>query len=330
MTSERSALRNRIEWMGLHAALAPLRVMPTRWLAPSMTALSRLGCALAVGRRRQAVQLVRDRLGLPEREARRVVRASFETMLLNLVDSTILERRLQAGTPLAELVQVEGGEHLRAALASGRGVLLCTAHFGAWEALGLVMHGLFEPAWAVVRDLDNPLLEPVATGHRMRYTRGGISKDGGGLKLARALRAGQSVIALIDQNAGSSGVILDFLGAPSSHHMVAGHFAVRQGALALPVYLSRLPGKPAYRLVIEAPVEPTPGLDEAAAAVDVTRRISASLAARVRADPGQWLWLHDRWRHAQRELRRQARAAAGEPVADGRTAVATAQGTNGT
>jgi lauroyl/myristoyl acyltransferase len=111
--------------------------------------------------------------------------------------------------------------------------------------------------------------------------------------------------------------------------MVAGHFAVRQHAVALPIYLLRQEGRPAYRLLIEPPVEPDPGQAPAAAALDVTRRISESLARQVRAHPGQWLWLHDRWRHALRVLATPEPAAPGGPGGPRRTAVAAAQGTNG-
>src|SRR5262249_37843771 len=159
--------------------------------------------------------------------------------LLNVVDEVRIERHLRAGRPLNELVEVEGAEHLRAAFAARRGVLLCTAHLGAWEAIGIVLHELFEPVTGVMRTIDNPLIEKLVIERRARWSLGGIPKEGGAMKLARALRAGQGVVLLLDQNAGSSGAILDFLGAPSSHHTVAGVFARRQRAAAVPLYLLR-------------------------------------------------------------------------------------------
>jgi KDO2-lipid IV(A) lauroyltransferase len=94
------------------------------------------------------------------------------------------------------------------------------------------------------------------------------------------------------------------------------------------VYLLRREDGRGYRFLVEPPIEPAPGLPREAAALDVTRRLSQSLERQVRAAPGQWLWLHDRWRHAERVLKLEASAAAG-PAADGRTALAGAKGTNG-
>ena len=328
MSRERSALRNRAEWLALRGALGTLELLPDRWLGPCMTGLARVAAAVSPARRRRSRALVQARLGLSEAAAASVVRASFKTLLLNVVDPIVLERHLRSGHPLTELVDVDGSEHLRAALASRRGVLVCTGHIGAWEGLGIVLAELFEPMWGITRELDNPLIERFVLERRGRRNLGVIPKDGGALKLARALRAGQGVLALLDQNAGRSGAILDFLGAPSSHHTVAGHVAVRQGALVVPVYLLRREDGRGYRFLVEPPIEPAPGLEREAAALDITRRLSQSLERQVRAAPGQWLWLHDRWRHAERVLKLEASASAG-PAADGRTALAGAKGTNG-
>jgi KDO2-lipid IV(A) lauroyltransferase len=329
VSHERSSVRNRCEWLALRGVLAALSWLPDAWLQPCMSGLSRVISTLSPSRRRRSVALVRTRLGVPEAEARQVIRASFQTLLLNAVDLTRIERHLRAGRPLSEIVEVQGAEHLRAALDARRGVIVCTAHIGAWEALGIVLFELFEPVWGVMRTIDNPLIEALVIERRGRWSLGGIPKDGGALKLARALRSGQAVVALLDQNAGSSGVILDFLGAPSSHHSTAGVFAARQRAAALPVYLLRTPDARRYRLIIEPPVLPDPALAGDAAVLDVTRRVSASLERQVRAEPGQWLWLHDRWRHAERVLRQAARAAAAGSAPEGRTVLAGAEGTNG-
>jgi len=192
------------------------------------------------------------------------------------------------------------------------------------------MRELAEPIWCIARVLDNPLLERDLTARRLLTGRGIIPKDGGVLKLVRTLRAGELVAVLLDQNAGRKGALLDFLGEPSSHHTVAGVMARRCGAAALPVYLLRAGPGGRLRVVIEPPVQADPGLDDDAAVLQITRRISASLERQVRAHPEQWLWLHDRWRHARRVLRLERQAEAGGASSGaGANRMATAQGTNG-
>jgi lauroyl/myristoyl acyltransferase len=55
--------------------------------------------------------------------------------------STVDVKRLRRGAePLRRLVEIRGGEHLEAALAAGKGAILCSAHFGS-HASGLsVLH----------------------------------------------------------------------------------------------------------------------------------------------------------------------------------------------
>src|SRR5689334_18223351 len=73
MSRERSRLRNRAEWLALAGALGTLDLLPSAWLAPCMTGLSRVASALLPGRRRRIRALVQDRLGVSEAEASSVV-----------------------------------------------------------------------------------------------------------------------------------------------------------------------------------------------------------------------------------------------------------------
>ncbi len=333
MSARRATLRHRLECAAGEALLLPSRLFPQRAALAAMTVLSHVVRVVVSRRRRHTAELVARRLGLPagSPEVKRIVAGSFRTLALNLVEPLLLEAELLRGRPLEELVSVEGREHLVAARGAGAGVLFCTAHLGGWESLPLVLRELFGPVWVVARELDNPLLEARLAARRGRWIRGTISKDGGALPIARALRAGESVGVLLDQNAGERGAILDFLGAPASHHTVAGVLARRLAVRCVPLYLLREPAPLRFRLVIEPAIAADPRLPDARAIeLDVTCRLSDSVARRVREHPEQWLWLHDRWRHAGVVLRREAHGAApaGAP-AEGRTQVATAKGTNG-
>jgi len=328
----RGPLRNRLEWLAARAAFGLLSVLPDVVLRGGVACLSWLACTCGVRRRTHARLLVEQRLGLPpgSPEARRIVRGAFDTLLFNAIEPVLLEREFARGRGLAEFVRVEGAEHLHAAHAAGRGVIAVTGHFGSWETFVIVMKLLFQPVWVVTRHLENPLLEREVVARRLKWVAGRLPKEGSALRMARVLRAGGTLGLLLDQNAGQHGLVLDFLGAPASHHGVAGVLAQRCGAAVVPTYLVREPGRLRFRMIVEPAIVADPRLPEAEAVLEVTRRLSASLERQVRAHPEQWLWLHDRWRHARRAALKAAREGAGAPEPPaGRTGVAAAQGTNG-
>jgi KDO2-lipid IV(A) lauroyltransferase len=328
MSGRRSAIRNRIEDVGVVALHGLCGAAPDRVLLTGAGALSGLAFRLLRGRRQHAGHLVERTLQLAPPQVDAIVRGAFRVLSLNAVESGIIARRIDRGEPLEKFVAVEGAEHFRAAQGRGRGVVVATAHLGAWELIPLVHGRIFEPGWIVARELDNPLLEKRLLAGRGAHVLGVVPKEGGALKLARILRGGGTVGMLLDQNAGRSGVTLDFLGFPTSHHAVAGYLAQRLGAAVVPAYMLREPGRLCFRYAIEAPILADASLPAEEAALQVTRRVAQSLEARVRAHPDQWLWLHDRWRHAER-IQRQERRTRERAAAAGDTNVPAPQGTNG-
>jgi Kdo2-lipid IVA lauroyltransferase/acyltransferase len=324
-------LRERAEWLAVNAVLLPTRLFPAIVLRGGTRFLALVLSLLAWRRRARTHELVCARLGLGRgsAEASRIVRGSFQTLLRNAIEPELLDRRRRARGTIADLVEVQGREHLQAAREAGRGVMLCTGHIGTWEALGLALQSQGEQSWCIARVLDNPLLERQLAARRQAMGKGSIPKDGGGLRLMRVLRDGDLVVALLDQNAGQHGALLDFLGETASQHTVAGVMARRAGAAALPTYL--LPAGPGgrLRLVFEPAVQADEGLDDDEAVLQITRRLSDSLERQVRAHPEQWLWLHDRWRHARYAIRTGRAVALPPPAEAGANRMAAAQGTNG-
>jgi KDO2-lipid IV(A) lauroyltransferase len=229
------------------------------------------------------------------RECRDVARSMFRhfgRLLLELLKYASLPRERQLA-----LVEWEGEERVRLALAQGKGILFCTGHFGFWEQQALAHALKFEPMAVMARPLDNPqlhdLLERIrsSNGNAVVYRRGAVRKA------LRLLAEGKSVGILIDQHMTSPDAIyVDFFGRQAATTSTLAALAIRTRAPVIPLFAFPLPGG-RYRMIYEHPVEPPPH-DSPDAVREFTQRCTDVLEMHVRRRPELWLWMHRRWRDA--------------------------------
>jgi phosphatidylinositol dimannoside acyltransferase len=85
-------------------------------------------------------------------EAEQLAREFFRMTSCEVIDVIRLRGRGQA---LAKLVEIRGREHLDAALAAGRGAILCTAHFGSYNSAFALLHASGVPITSIGRSLSN-------------------------------------------------------------------------------------------------------------------------------------------------------------------------------
>jgi Kdo2-lipid IVA lauroyltransferase/acyltransferase len=102
------------------------------------------------GKRSEIVRNLRRVLGdeLGAEEAERLARESFRLASCEVIDVMRLRGRAQS---LGKLVEIRGREHLDAALAAGKGAILCTAHFGSFSSAFSLLHSSGYPLTAIGR-----------------------------------------------------------------------------------------------------------------------------------------------------------------------------------
>ena len=111
----------------------------------------------------------------------------------------------------------------------------------------------------------------------------------GSLSLFKALNKEAALVLLIDL-AVSDGEVVSFMGKPAYTSLTAASFALKADALFLPYFSMRNPDGDSFRVEIGAAVEHTD-------AVTMTKEATKSLEQRIAADPGNWFWIHRRWKH---------------------------------
>jgi KDO2-lipid IV(A) lauroyltransferase len=251
-----------------------------------------------VDRVHRRIALANLEVAFPNRtpvERRSIARSMFKhfgRLLLELLKYASMPRDRQLG-----IVDWEGEERVRLAMAQGKGILFCTGHFGFWEQQALAHALKFEPMAVMARLLDNPklqnLLEHIRTsnGNPVVYRRGAVRKA------LRLLAEGRAVGILIDQHMTSpDAVYVDFFGRPAATTSTLAALALRTGAPVIPLFAFPLPNG-RYRMIYEHPVEP-PRHDSPDAVREFTQRCTDVLEMHVRRHPELWLWMHRRWRDA--------------------------------
>jgi len=286
--------------LGLRAVLAALERMPRSLALIFGGCLGGLAWLILGRRRRVAIRNVERVFGaeLAPHEIRRIARQSFLNLGLLVVEFARL-RHLDA-TTLEQRIEYEGWDRFVAAKARGRGVILLSAHFGAWELMPWAQAVRGEPMSFVVRPADDPRIEAIVRARREASGNRSIDKRSALRALLRALRAGETVGLLIDQHVPADrGVPTRFLDQEVFSTPVLATLALRTGAPILPGFIVRV-SPDRYRIVIGAEVEVAQTGRPEEDLIETTRRCVAVVEGWVREYPGDWLWAHRRFRSAER------------------------------
>ena len=262
---------------------ALFRALPAAWLGGLATALAWVWWLVVPVRRRVAVDNLRR--ALPEVPVRGVLVTCLRERILDQFELLrwLGHARVHAPTD----VQV-GADTL-----PPPGALVVSAHLGAWD-LGLATLARRRSTAAYLR-------EPTASWARrlLRESRGPLRPMDArkGLAPAReALDHGECVVFVIDQHVGS-GVALPFLGRPARSSTGAARLSLQSGA---PVWTARVvrEGALQHRIVAAPLALPPPTGDETQDVAARTLAMNAWVEAEIRRRPGDWLWLHRRWKGA--------------------------------
>jgi KDO2-lipid IV(A) lauroyltransferase len=233
-------------------------------------------------------------LGLSPAEARRLVRRVYHHSGLTSVECLMLPYILRRHR-IADLSRYEGIEHLTSALAKGRGVIFLTAHIGNWELGGLALAEQSGSLLSIARALDNPLLERHLSRIRHHLGQTVADRKGALRHIIQHLRSGGVVGLLIDQNQRKDGVFVDFFGRLASTTPSAAIIALRYDVPVVAGYACRgEDGK--FEMHVDPPFELIRTGDYEADVAANTAQFTQRIEEWIRRYPGQWMWLHSRWK----------------------------------
>lgn len=183
-----------------------------------------------------------------------------------------------------------GIDALRQAKENGKGAIIVSAHFGQWEAIRHWLKANGMETGAVYRENSNPYYEPrflagIREGGAPIVPRGAS----GAMQMVRHIKKGGFFAILADQYQHFAPEI-PFLGHATSTTTSPAELALKFDVPMVPAFGLRV-RKNEVDITFEAPIEPSDPTTMMAAYND-------RVGAWINAHPGQWYWLHKRWKPA--------------------------------
>lgn len=272
----------------LRGAALGLNALPPPWAHALGAAAGRaFGFAGALwdqpDRARAQAQLSRH-LGLEAAQAAAMTREVFAQLgRFGAELATMRPDRIREQVRLPEAAE----QVLRQAREAGP-VLVVAGHLGNWELLAARLAPVLTPCAVLATDPPNPGIGRWLEARRRRFGVLTVARGGGGTGVLRqVLRHRGGVGVLLDQRTLVPSVDVPFFGVPAPTPIRPAQWAIRRRLAVVAAVCVREPSG-GFRVHLE----PIPrGGDP----VDLTRRLTAWLEARIREHPEQWVWVHDRW-----------------------------------
>ncbi|WP_268807259.1 lysophospholipid acyltransferase family protein [Bryocella elongata] len=228
-------------------------------------------------------------------ERDRILREEFRSLGWQLAEFPRMSKLTRESAET--FIRYEGLENYLAARDKGRGVFVLTAHLGAWE-LSSFFHSLMGyPMSMVIRRLDNPLVDGLVNGVRSMHGNRVLHKDDFARGLLTAMHRGETVGILMDTNmTPPQGLFVPFFGVDACTASGLARVALRTNAAVLPGFLLWESSEQRYVLHFGEELELVrTGVNEKDVLAN-TALFTATLESWIRRYPGQWLWVHRRWK----------------------------------
>ena len=285
-------LKNILEYYPFRALIAVLNLLPYRLSKAFVLGLfHHIGYGLGIRREVASIQLKKVYPDWPQERINEVLKGLYRQMGLN-----IIEEYLMSDAKLSEISEIQGREHVDEALAMGRGAILATAHFGNWEAARILpLKGI--PLSVITKKQRNTLFDDYTNAIRERSGLHVIDMKRGLRDIISDLKENRMVAILADQNAGSHGLVLDFLSYPASHWKGVAKLSLRYQIPIVPGFVIRTKND-GLRFEFSPMIYHPDLQDKEENYEKVLSQIIAITESYIHKYPDHWFWVHKRWKHA--------------------------------
>ncbi|HPM55860.1 MAG TPA: LpxL/LpxP family Kdo(2)-lipid IV(A) lauroyl/palmitoleoyl acyltransferase [Thermomonas sp.] len=217
-----------------------------------------------------------------------LLRRSFEELGIGLFEFA----RAWWGSvePMRGKVAVEGLEHLEAARAGGRGVIIISGHFVTLELAARLMCD-HAPLAGMYRPHDGAAMEWAVLRGRLRYATAMFTREELRPALRHLKQGGLLWFAPDQDTRRGDSVFVPFFGRPA-YSLTSTHQLARLSGAAVLGFAHVRHDDGGYTLRLTPAFEDFPSSDATAD----TARVMAAIETMIRAAPAQYLWIHRRFK----------------------------------
>lgn len=225
-----------------------------------------------------------------ERELRSIARDAFRNMGQIAIEVVCIPKLIKKG-----FVKNIHTDRVWKALEQKKGAIFVVSHLTNWEVMAVATASAGFPMHAIARPLKNPFVYRYVKHLRGIAGLKSIDKEGAIRETLTLLKQNQVVAFLIDQHERQGAVKVQFFGRPC----YTSNFVARiAGKWKVPVIFNYCYRNADGSLVTdyEEPFELAETGDEEMDVLTNTQIFVSAIERKIREMPGNWLWMHRRWR----------------------------------
>ncbi len=192
---------------------------------------------------------------------------------------------------LDKYVKIENIEILEE-IKKGPPVIFVSAHFSNFELMAMAIEKAGINLSAIYRPLNNKLVNSIMEPIRRKYIcKNQIKKGMNGVRESlKFFKQGTSVAIMIDQRV-SEGEKINFFDHPAFTTTIPAQFVKKFKCRVQPVHIERY-NKINFKITFDEQI--IFGENEDSASISL--KLNQWLENKIRKNPSQWIWTHDRWK----------------------------------
>jgi len=288
-------LQHKIEYLVVRTLMIVLNILPLKLALRFGDILGFFAFSILKVRRKVSLANLKNSFGdrYTDKEYRTIALRSYISFARSMIEFGLFPKLSKMD--LSKFIKAIGDELMAEHFKTGQGMTIVSGHFGNFELMGAFMALRGWPIDFLVGRQRNLLVNELMNRNRSIFGAGLIEIGIAARGVFSALKKGRGVVMLSDQDAGTDGVIVDFLGRPASTPKGPAAFALKTGC-PIYVFMPVREDLANHTVYFEGPIAITKSDDKEEDIKKLTQAYTDVIAKYVTRYPDFYFWAHRRWK----------------------------------